>query len=132
MSNIVTWGRHGLVEGPGTSKSIPDGQHISSVQRLPTDPYYYASVFIKNMVVDSRWMLGYDDAGTFTELDSGTCENKDFTILNVPSYGSPFLLELRTRKGSATTKYKPLRSYSYHSSAGVSIFVAQTEDEVAA
>ena len=132
MSNAVSWGMWGPVEGPATSKSNPDGLYVTAVQRLPTDPYYYASVSITNMVIGSRWMLGYDNAGAFTELDSGTCAATNFTISNVPSYDSPFLLQLRTRKSSAGVKYKPLRSYAYHSAAGVSIFVSQVEDEVAA
>lgn len=114
-----------------TGYSYPMPSSFVAHQRAPTDPYYFADVDVKNMVVGSRYMLGYDNAGTFTELASGTCSQTDFTIANVPAYANPFLLELRVRKSSTGTKYIPAKSFGYHTASGVTLYVAQAVDEVA-
>lgn len=122
--------RSGLVRTALTSsKSSPGFPHIA-IQRQPTDPYYYADVDIANMIVGSRYMLGYDDDGVFTSLSSGTAAVSDFTISLVPAYDSPsFLLALRVRKASAATKYSPDVFYTEHSSSGSNIYVSQREEE---
>jgi len=123
------------VHSPRTSKSILTQSGGIAVQRLPTDPFYYADVVVSNMVDGSRWMLGYDNSGVFTEFSAAFEGTKsgagDFTISNVPAFDDPFLLELRTRKSSAATKYRPLKTYAYHSLNGTSIYVAQIKDQVA-
>lgn len=114
-----------------TAKSYPYSGGVYSHQRSPSDPLFYADIEAQNIIVGSRWMLGYDNAGTFTELDSGTAVATSFTISNVPSYASPFLLELRVRKSSAATKYEPFKTFSYHSPNGVTVYVSQVVDGVA-
>ena len=118
---------------PATSRSIAFGDGVFSHQRAPSDPYFYADIFVENIVIGSRWMLGYTPSGgAFTELASGTAAAASFAISNVPSYASPMLLELRVRKSSSGTKYLPLRQYAYHAQAGVTMYLAQIVDEVAA
>lgn len=116
---------------PPTSRAYYARSGLVSNQRAPTDPYYFADVDVKNMVVGSRYMLGYDNAGSFTQLASGICSQTDFTIASVPAYANPFLLELRVRKSSTGTKYIPAKSFGYHTASGVTLYVAQTVDEVA-
>lgn len=111
--------------------SIGHCMETTGAFRLPADPLYYADVSVKNMVVGSAWIIGYDNAGTFTTLDSGTCTVTDFTISGVPAYSSSFLLELRARKGTAATKYLPFTTYAYHSQSVPTIYVSQVEDLVA-
>ena len=128
---IVVSTENGAVYLPPSAKSYPiDGCCLSN-QRQPSDPYFYADVKLQNIVVGSAWMLGYYDSGTFTELSSGTAVSTDLTISNMPSYGSPFLLELRVRKSSSGIKYKPLKTFTFHSPLGVTIYVSQVVDTVA-
>ena len=121
----------GPIGAPPTSKSRNSTFGTLSQERAPTDPIYLADVDVKNMVVGSRWMLGYDNNGVYTELDSGTCTVADFTILSVPAYASPFLLELRVRKSSSGQKYEPLKLFGFHSAFGTSMYVSQQIDPVA-
>lgn len=122
---------NGVVRGaPGSSKSMPGAGFHRSVQREPTDAYYYANVDVVNMVVGSKWMLGYDDGGAFVELDSGTAATADFTISNVPAYSGLFLMELRVRHASGATRYKPGNFFIYHNAAGVTVFVSQVLSKV--
>ena len=102
---------------PATSRSIP-GTVNRAVQRLPTDQFYVADVDIFNMVVGSAWFLGYDDNGTYTELDKGTSTLADFTISNVPAYANPFTLELRVRNASGSPRYENDVFFTQHSSNG--------------
>lgn len=120
----------GSIVGLVTSKTMPMMGSSISHMRAPTDPYYLAPVYVKNMVVGSRWMLGYDNAGTFTELDSGTAASTDFTIPGVAAYGAPFLIELRVRNASSVTKYKPGNFFTYHNADGATIFVSQVLSKV--
>lgn len=114
-----------------TSRSLPTASGTVSQQRAPTDPFYYADVEVQNIVIGSSWMLGYYDAGDFTELDSGTAAATSFTISSVPSYGSPFLLELRVRKSSAQPKYKRVNQFAFHNAQGIVMYISQVLDEVA-
>lgn len=115
----------------GSAKAQPVTGCALAIIRLPTDPLYYADVSVKNMVVGSRWAIGYDDSGTFTILDEGDCTATDFTIPSAPAYSSTFLLELRVRKGTTAPKYKPYKTYAYHSKQGATIYVSQVADPVA-
>ena len=122
-------------ESPQTSESRSGfGGIVSAIQRLPTDPFYYADVDVENAVVGSRYELGYDVSGVFTSFTpsiQGTVATSAFTLSNVPSLASPMLLWLRMRKGSAATKYQPLNQKSFHSVNGVTFYVSQVEDKVA-
>lgn len=115
----------------GSAKSQPVVGCSFGVIRQPADPLYYANVYVKNMVVGSRWAIGHVDAEVFTILAEGDCTVTDFTIPNVPAYSSSYLLELRTRKGTTAPKYQPNKAYAYHSSVGVTIYVSQVADQVA-
>ena len=119
-----------VVELP-TSKSFP-GPISYAVQRLPTDAFYYADVDVENVVVGSVWMLGYDNAGTFTPLASGEVTVSNFTIPNVPSFAASFLLELRVRKGVVQPKYVRLNQFAFHNASGILMYVSQTLDTIVA
>lgn len=116
---------------PSTGKSMQCGGGTISHQRAPSDPYFYANVYIKNAAIGSRWMLGYDNSGTFTQLAIGEAATTDFTIANIPSYASPFLMELRVRKSSSSPKYEPFKTFGYHDPDGLTMYVSQTIDAVA-
>jgi len=116
---------------PSTSKSVPTSMGTYSQERAPTDPFFYANVDVQNIVIGSRWMLGYDNAGVFTELVSGEASATNFIISNVPAFGSPFLLELRVRKSSAQPKYKKMNLFGFHSGNGIVMYLSQVLDPVA-
>ena len=129
---LVIHSRYGAHSVIPTANAIPTAIGVLSHQRAPTDPFFYANVDVENMVVGSRWMLGYTPSGgEFTELASGTAATSAFTIENVPSYASPMLLELRVRKASGSPKYEPLRQYANHNPNGVNMYLAQQLDEIA-
>lgn len=118
-----------------TSKSLGlagGGGILYAEQRSPSDPFFYADVTIDNIVVGSRWMLGYTPSGgAFTELASGTASTTSVVVSNVPSYSAPMQLELRVRKASDGVKYQPLRVYTVHSPNGASFFISQVPDDIA-
>ena len=132
MADVIFNGFEAFVGIP-TSKSIATGHSVASVQRAPTDPFFYADVDIENAVVGSAYILGYDVGGDFVALSgfSGTVTTATFTLENVPSYTSPMLLRLRLRKGTSGTKYIPFELYATHSPNGVNMYCSQIPDPIA-
>jgi len=128
MAYIYTAGI--IQEVPGTSEELYAGSGaVFSVQKLPTDPIFYASVVIKNIVVGSRYLL--IDTNNDTELASGEAVSQDFDLENIPVSSDPMLVEFRVRLSGTLLKYLPYKSYGYVNRNGATLYVSQVEDTVA-
>lgn len=113
-----------------TSKSTQKGMVTYSVQRAPTDPYFYADIFIKNMVIGSKYQVVQNSNPT-SVLASGTCTITDFTITSIPAYANPMFMRIRVRKSSADPKYEDLQTYGYLVAEGVTVYISQSLDPFA-
>jgi hypothetical protein len=115
-----------------TADSCPSfaDQRFFSVQRLPTDPLFYASLSLQNIVVGSRyWIARASDLTTV--LASGVAESTEITLNNIPAYANPMLVEVRIRKASEPIKYQPFVAYGYLVRGGITVYCAQVVDNVA-
>lgn len=123
-------GQLGIGEVLATSKSKPCSDGLMGNNRAPTDPYFYASIFIKNMVVGSRYQVVQNSNPT-SVLASGTCTTTDFTISSIPAYANPMFMRIRVRKSSADPKYEDLQTYGYLVAGGVTVYISQSLDPFA-
>jgi hypothetical protein len=99
-------------------------------QRLPTDPFFFADVIIQNIVAGSRYWIA--QATDLTNvLAAGTAGSSKFTVPSIPAYDNPMLLEIRVRKASEPVKYQPYVTYAYLARGGITVYIAQVQDNVA-
>lgn len=128
MSKIIPYLYFGQRRTVGTSKSIPDYLRTLSVNRAPTDPFFYADVTIHKAVLGSRyWLVDSNDHSTV--LSTGLITSDPQVLSNIPSYGSPMLILLKIRNASSSPKYKQYTAEVPHASTGVEFYVAQELDE---
>lgn len=128
MSQILPFIYFNQVRTLDTSKSIPDYLRTLSVNRAPTDPYFYANVTIQNCINGSRyWLVNNDDYSQV--LSTGIVNTDPYTISSVPAYGSPFTMLLRIRNSSGSPKYKTFETIIIHSKTGATVYVIQELDE---
>ncbi len=113
-----------------SSKSLICGSGWQSVVRQPTDPLFYASITLQNVLSGSRYWIA-QASNLSNVLATGTAPGGDIVIAGIPAVANPMLVEVRVRFASGTTKYQPLTTYGYLSRSGVVIYVAQVEDTVA-
>lgn len=114
--------------GLASSRSRPGGLASNAVVRLPTDPLYYSSVTIENIVVGSRYQLAIS-GGDVIETDVAL--STSVTIDNVPGYVDTQLLRLVVRYSSSGVKYIPLTQFAQQTRNGASFYLSQVIDGVA-
>lgn len=129
MSAVIT--SIGLICGPApTAKMLSAGAGSVGVFRLPTDPLFYASLTLRNIVGGSRYRITRNDTGA--ELASGVAAGSglvDVTISGVACYANPQLVDIVVRNASASPRYKPLNSQAEITKSGATAFIFQVSDE---
>ncbi len=97
--------------------------------RNPSDPLFFASIMLQNIVVGSRyWIARASDLSDV--LAEGVAETSEITLENIPAYANPMLFEVRVRKGSGSPNYQPYKTFGYLVRDGATVYIAQVEDEV--
>ena len=115
---------------PSTAKGYAKPFSVLENQRVPTDPLFFSSITLQNIVVGSRyWIARASDLTTV--LATGVAESSEITLDNIPSYANPMLVEVRIRKASEPVKYQPFVTYGYLVRGGITVYCAQVEDSVA-
>lgn len=112
-----------------SSPSFADSRFFS-VQRLPSDPLFYANITLQNIVVGSRYWVAKATDLSYV-LATGVAESSEVVLTNIQSYSNPMLIEVRVRKASEPVKYQPFVTYGYLVRGGVTIYCAQVADYVA-
>lgn len=128
MSQVIPFIYFNQVRSLNTSKSIPDYLRTLAVNRAPTDPYFYANVYIHRAVLGSRYWL-VNSADHSQVLATGVIDSDPQVLSSIPSYGSPMIMHLRLRNASGATKYKQYESEVPHSASGADFYVSQEKDE---
>jgi hypothetical protein len=109
-----------------TSKSMPWGVGVAATQRLPTDPLFYATITLQNVVNGSDYWIAQNSDLT-NVLASGTqAGSADIVLANIPAYANPMLFQVRVRKAG----YVPLTTFGNLVTAGSIVYVAQTADTI--
>ena len=114
---------------PTASNKVISGTYSGTtigVFRLPTDPLYYATLTIQNVVSGSRYRVTRADTGA--ELATGTGGGSDIVIAGIPCYANPMLVDIKIRNASGATKYKPFETAAYIYKTGGSSYVIQQVD----
>lgn len=94
--------------------------------RLPTDPYFYASLTIQNVVNGSHyWVAQTSDLSNV--LGSGVQSGSgDIVISSIPALESPMLTTIRIRN----LGYIPFETNAYLYSSGGLSYVIQSVDTI--
>ena len=124
----------GAASGLSTAESYPFNMTYYAncavaIERLPTDPLFYATITLQNIVVGSRYWLA-QASNLSNILAEGDAASTSVVLSSIPAYANPMLVEVRVRKGGTSPEYKPLKTYGYLGREGVSIYIAQTEDPI--
>ncbi len=119
--------------GPAiTGRSAPGGLVPDGAARLASDPLYYASLTLTNVVGGSQYRVSRHDTGA--DLATGTVPgsgNVDYTITSIPCYANPQVADVTVRKGTAAPKYQPFDTRASIPKTGTTAYIAQVPDTIA-
>lgn len=113
-----------------TSKSYSCEAGVMSVLRAPTDPYFYASLTLQNIIIGSSYLI-LQESNPSNIIASGIASATSLIISSIAAYENPMLVEIRLRNSSGTPRYLPYTTYGYIISAGTTVYCAQVEDSIA-
>lgn len=126
MTHCIASGFATLV--PATRGKISSsGVESIGVFRLPTDPLFYFSLTLENIVVGSRYRITRQSTGE--ELATGVASSTTEVISGVPSFSSNMLMDITIRKASGSPNYKIFDTAAYAAQAGSSAYILQQLDE---
>ena len=97
------------------------------VFRLPTDPIYFFTLTLINIVVGSRYRVTRHDTGA--ELATGVAATTSEVITGVSAYNEPMLMDITIRLASGPPNYKIFDTSAYSTRLGTSVYVLQLLDE---
>lgn len=97
--------------------------------RLPTDPLFYATLTLQNIVAGSRYRITRHDTGA--QLATGVAASSTEVITGVPCFANPMQVDITVRNASGGTKYKPFDTAAFMVSAGASAYILQSVDPIA-
>lgn len=99
---------------------------------LPSDSLGSCSITLRNIIVGSRYWIGYA-AGGSTVVATGVASSTT-EVVSVPYYAAGNAnndLRVEVRKASAAPKYQPFESFVTAAAGGGSVYVAQVPDTIA-
>lgn len=94
--------------------------------RLPTDPLFFASLTLDNIVVGSRYRVTRVSNGE--ELATGVAASTSEVIAGLPVYSNPMQVAITVRNASGTPAYKVFNTQAAMRREGASAFILQIED----
>lgn len=124
MNALIAFDR--VVAGIGTGQSH-HGFVAVAIQRLPTDPLFFADIEIQNAVVGSRYRVARQSDDL--ELATGTVPTSTFQLTSIPVYSNPMLVEIRIRNASGSPAYRPYLGFLSMQNGLNIAFVSQELDE---
>lgn len=103
------------------------GQRAQGVFRLPTDPLFFFTLTLENIVVGSRYRVTRHSDGL--ELATGVAASTAEAISGVPAYSSNMLMDVTVRKASGSPNYKIFDTAAYATKIGSVAYILQQPDE---
>lgn len=129
MASVIPVPAFSLVPAQ-SSKTAPSQSSMAlGVARLPTDPFFYASLTLQNVLGGSRYRITRNDTGA--ELASGLVPGAvatDHVIAGIPAYSNPMLMRIVVRNASGATKYKAFETFAYLYKTGGAAYIIQQVD----
>jgi hypothetical protein len=128
MTTVSLWSRNAVICGIGTGKSYYGRGHVA-VQRLPTDPLFYADLTLNNIVAGSRYRVTRHSNGD--ELATGVAAGSglvDITLSGIPCFSNPMQVDITVRNASGSPAYKVFDTSAFMVKAGSSAYILQQED----
>ena len=126
MTTAVIPSPFGTVAPTASNRFVSNVNGIVGAFRLPTDPLYYATMTLQNVVSGSRYRVTRNDTGA--ELTTGTGGGADIVLSGLPAYANPMLCNISVRNASGATKYKPVSTAAYLYKTGGSSYIVQVVD----
>jgi hypothetical protein len=128
MSLVIptTWGG---ITPAARGKNIGLPFSAVGVFRLPTDPLYYSSLTLENIVVGSRYRVTRNSNSD--ELATGVASSTTEVVAGIPVYSSPMLMNIVVRKASNAPKYQPLETFTNIDRSGGDSYIVQIPDTIA-
>lgn len=111
----------------GTRKNAPSLGGVSlGAAALPTDPLFYTTLELQNVVVGSRYRVTRASDGT--ELATGVAADTTVTLSSIPVYTNPMSVAINVRKASSDPYYKPFLTFASLVRTGASAYILQSVD----
>lgn len=130
MSVCIRYGTR-VICGIGTARSFR-GWPAVALQRLPTDPLFYATLTLRNILAGSRYRVTRSDTGD--ELAAGVTAgtgNVDEVISGVACFANPQEVDITVRlfdEGDADPDYESFETRAFIARAGGEAYILQRED----
>lgn len=93
---------------------------------LPTDPLFYATLTLVNIVVGSRYRVTRYDNGA--ELATAVAASTTVVIPGLTCFSNPMQVNITVRNASGSTKYRVFDTSAFMVKTGTSAFVLQQLD----
>lgn len=113
-----------FLEQIATSKSIPNGSFDYFNLRSPTDPYFYGTLTIQNVLSGSNYWVAQTSDLTNVLATGTQSGSSDIVISSIPAVESPMLVTIRVRKAG----YVPFETNAYLYSTGGLSYIIQVTD----
>lgn len=124
---IVITGVNAVVSGVQSASSTETATAFLSHQRNLSDPLFFTSITLDNIIAGSRYRITRHD--TAEELSTGVAAGSTETIGSVPCYANPMLVAITVRKASEPPHYKIFDTLAFVGRAGAKSYVLQQPDE---
>ena len=118
----------GALTPAASGKAAPSIGGLSvGVFRLPTDPLYFMTLTLDNIVIGSRYRISRHSNNQ--ELATGVAVSSTEIITGIPVYSSGMLIDITVRQASASPFYKIFDTAVTANPSGVSSYILQQLDE---
>ena len=113
---------------PATNgKMFADRYGAVGKQRLPTDPLFYATLVLDNIIAGSRYRVTRKSTGA--ELATGVASSTSEVISGVPCYSVLMQVDITVRNASGTPAYRIFDTVASMNKSGNSAYILQQADE---
>ena len=118
----------GTLSPAARAKLAPTWHGIAiGVFRRSSDPLFFMSVTLDNIVVGSRYRITRASDGL--ELATGVVATSPEVVNGVPAFSSGMLTDITVRKSSGSPNYKIFDTAVFANPLGVSAYILQQLDE---
>jgi hypothetical protein len=100
-----------------------------SIERKPTDPLFWTSIRLDNIVIGSSYWLSKANDNTII-LAHGIATSSTVELTDIPSTEDSMLIKVRVRKSTVENRYFPYETYGYLIRNGLTIYIAQVKDTI--
>ena len=97
------------------------------INRLPTDPLFYADLTLDNIIIGSRYRVTRHSTGD--ELATGVAASTSEVLASLPCYSNPMQVDITVRNASGSPVYRVFDTAASLGRTGGSAYILQQLDE---